>query len=59
LNQQSILNTFENWLKGADGGKRGECSAVQCRRQVELVISYVDNSNPTINQSINQSKTFI
>lgn len=54
-NQQSILNTFENWLKGADGGKRGDRSAVQCRRQVELVISYVDNSNPTINNILHKN----
>ena len=53
---QTIFNKFENWLRGADGGSRGTRSATQCRRQVELVVNYMDSSNPNLANILDKTK---
>ena len=45
---QKIFYTFETWLKGSDGGQKNERAAVQCRRQVEMVVSYIGGPKPSL-----------
>lgn len=45
---RKIFDMFETWLRGADGGRKGDRSATQCRRQIELVVSYIDSSSPSL-----------
>ena len=36
------------WLKGSDSGQKNECAAVQCRTQVEIVVSYIGGPKPSL-----------
>lgn len=40
---------FEEWLKGPDAGRKDERCAGQCRRQIQLVINFIDPENPSLN----------
>jgi hypothetical protein len=42
-NLQELLSEFEQWLKGPDGGQKDDRCAEQCRRQIELVVSFIDS----------------
>jgi site-specific recombinase XerD len=43
-----VFDQYETWLRTADGGRKSDQSALQCRRQVELVVSYIDSSNQSL-----------
>ena len=55
---KKIFDNFESWLLGADGGSRGtRCRrATQCRRQVELVVNYIDSSSPSLTNILQRIK---
>ena len=44
----SILERFEGWLKGLDGGKKDEQCARQCMRQIQLIVVTIDPDKPKI-----------
>ena len=47
-NLPQLFVQFEEWLKGPDGGRKDERCASQCRRQVQLVINFIDPKNPNL-----------
>ena len=44
----SILERFEDWLKGPDGGKKDEQCARQCMRQIQLIVVTIDPEQPKV-----------
>ena len=45
---KKILSSFQEWLKGPDGGRKDEKCANQCKRQVQMVIEFIDSKNPSL-----------
>ncbi len=52
---RKIFDKFETWLRGADGGRKGDRCVTQCHRQVELVVSYIDSSSPSLTGILKKS----
>ena len=52
---RKVFDKFETWLRGADGGRKGDRSATQCRRQVELIVSYIDSSSQDLAGILNRN----
>ena len=52
---RKVFDKFETWLRGADGGRKGDRSATQCRRQVELIVSYIDSSSQNLAGILNRN----
>ena len=44
----SILEQFEDWLKGPDGGKTDDQCACQCMRQIQLILVTIDPDQPKV-----------
>ena len=43
-----VFDQYETWLRLADGGRKNSRSALQCRRQVEIIISYIASFKPNL-----------
>ena len=52
---RKVFDQFETWLRGADGGRKSDWSAIQCRRQVEMIVSYIDSSNQNLAGILNKN----
>lgn len=37
-----LMSKFENWLKGPDGGRKDDKSATQFKRQVQMVMEFIE-----------------
>ena len=44
----SILERFEDWLKGPDGGKKDEQCGCQCMRQIQSILVTIDPEKPKV-----------
>ena len=44
----SLLERFEDWLKGPDGGKKDDQCARQCMRQIQLILVTIDPDQPKV-----------
>lgn len=44
----TMLQRFETWLKGPDGGKKDDQCARQCMRQIQLIVLAIDPDQPKI-----------
>ena len=45
---KKILSSFQEWLKGPEGGRKDKKCANQCKRQVQMVIEFIDSKNPSL-----------
>ena len=54
-NVRKIFDKFECWLKGPDGGSKGDRSAVQCRRQIEIVVNYIESKKPNLDNILHKT----
>ena len=45
INIPDLFIQFENWLKGPDGGQKDDKSSRLCRRQVQLVLQFIDGEH--------------
>ncbi|CAB4030568.1 Hypothetical predicted protein, partial [Paramuricea clavata] len=44
-----ILSNFKNWLMGPDGGRKDDKVASLCKRQVQLVVEFINPESSSIN----------
>ena len=51
---EGVFTKFEEWLQGPDGGRKDERCAVQCSRQVQLVIEYIDKEQPNLSNILHK-----
>lgn len=51
---EALFTKFEEWLQGPDGGRKDKRCAVQCSRQVQLVIEYIDKEQPKLSNILHK-----
>lgn len=54
LPDQDLFNKFKDWLQCPDGGRKDEHSALQCSRQVQLVVQYIDKEQPKLSNILDK-----
>ena len=43
-----VFEKFESWLEGPDGGRKDKRCAIQCSRQVQMVVQAISPQNPKL-----------
>ena len=46
--EQDMFKHFEKWLESPDGSRKSEPNAIQCSRQVQLVLQYINPEKPSL-----------
>ena len=46
--EEDMFKHFEKWLASPDGSRKSEPNAIQCSRQVQLVLQYINPEKPSL-----------